>query len=114
MGRLETKRAQAEIRDRRVRNVITGTSERPRLAIKVTNKGFEAQIIDDSIGKTLLGMRKTASAANVKLAEEFGKEVATAAKKAKVKTVVLDRGHKRYHGRIKAFADAARENGLEF
>lgn len=113
MARLDAIRQMYTARERRVRNVITGTTERPRLMLHVSNRGFEAQIIDDSQEKTLIGMRTT-EGSNVDQAEKFGKTVAEAAKKAKISKVVFDRGGKRYHGRIQAFADAARKAGLEF
>lgn len=113
MARLDAIRKMYTARERRVRNVIEGTSERPRLMLRVTNRGFEAQVIDDSQDKTLLGIRTT-EGSNIEQAKTFGEKVAAAAKKAKVSKVVFDRGGKRYHGRIKAFADAARKAGLEF
>lgn len=113
MARLDAIRKMYTARERRVRNVIEGTSERPRLMLRVTNRGFEAQIIDDSQDKTLIGLRTT-DGSNSQQAEKFGATVAAAAIKANVTKVVFDRGGKRYHGRIKAFADAARKAGLEF
>jgi large subunit ribosomal protein L18 len=113
MARLARKERQAQARKRRVRNVIRGTEIRPRLMFKVTNRGFEAQIINDDSGKTLVGARDT-SGKSIDHAQKFGKKVADLATKQKIDTVVFDRGSKRFHGRVKAFADTARDNGLEF
>jgi len=113
MARLAQKERQAQARKRRVRNIIRGTTDRPRLMFKVTNRGFEAQIIDDGAAKTLVGARSTDGKSTAD-AEKFGKTVADLATKQKIDTVVFDRGSKRFHGRVKAFADAARDNGLEF
>lgn len=111
--RLSRKERQSQARKRRVRNIIRGTTERPRLMLKVTNRGFEAQIIDDSQSKTLVGARET-DGKTLDHAAKFGKEIANLATKQKIDTVVFDRGSKQFHGRVKAFVDAARENGLEF
>lgn len=113
MGRLESKKQLGTARARRVRNVVRGTADRPRLSVYVSNQAISAQVINDLEGKTLVGARSK-DGVNVKAAEKFGTEFAKMAKKAKVKQVVLDRGSKRYHGRIKAFADAARKEGLDF
>ncbi len=104
-------------RAKRTRANIHGTAERPRLSVHISNKHISAQIIDDdkratlayatTVGSKLSG-NKTA------LAAEIGKEIATKAKKAKIKTVVFDRGAKLYAGRMSALADAARKEGLEF
>lgn len=113
MGRLDSVRQMHSARQRRVRNIITGTSQRPRLMLVVSNRGFEAQIIDDSVQKTLVGARQM-TGSSVAEAKKFGATLADLAKKAKIKRVVFDRGEKKYHGRVQAFADSARENGLEF
>ncbi len=105
------------LRKKRVRAKISGTQERPRLSVSVSLNHVRAQLIDDISGKTL------ASANDLKIdrkktkterAVEVGKNIAEEGKKAKIKKVVFDRGHKLYHGRIKALADSARKNGLEF
>lgn len=114
MGRIQDKNRTKLNRQRRVRNVIRGTGDRPRLSVLVSNTSIHAQIIDDSTGKTLAGAKSKLGEANIKGAEKFAKDFAAIAKKAKVKKVVLDRGAKRYHGKLKAFADALRKEGLEF
>lgn len=104
-------------RHTRVRGKISGTSERPRLAISRSNISVQAQIIDDTKHVTLLGMSdrvlKTKGTKQEK-ASLLGKEIAKAAKSKGISKVVFDRGGFQYHGRIKAFADGAREGGLEF
>ena len=111
---------QARIRrHKRVRKNLSGTAERPRLAVFRSNSGIEAQLIDDLAGKTLaaassLHLKKTFKGNKTAQAAEVGKAVAEAAKKAGVESVVFDRGGYLYHGRVKALADAAREGGLKF
>jgi len=106
------------LRKARVRAVVTGTSERPRLSVHISNKHISAQIIDDTKHTTVAHVttvgRKDSKGTMTDRAVWVGGEIASKAKKAKVNTVVFDRGGKRYHGRIKALADAAREKGLEF
>lgn len=114
MGRIEKKNQAKLNRQRRVRNVVRGTTERPRLTVLVSNTAIHAQIIDDSNHKTLVGAKSKAGQANIKGAEAFAKTFAAAAKKAKVSKVVLDRGSRRFHGKLKAFADTLRTEGLEF
>ncbi len=114
-----TVRQARERRHRRVRRKIAGTAERPRLTVHRSNRGIEAQLIDDVDGKTLasashLGVKKTFKGNKSEQAAEVGKLLAAAAKKAGIETVVFDRGGYLYHGRVKALADAAREGGLEF
>ncbi len=107
-------------RHARVRNKISGTTEVPRLNVFRSNKNIFAQIIDDVNGVTLASASsidkelKLANGSNVDAAVEVGKLVATRAKKAKITKVTFDRGGYLYHGRVKALAEAARENGLEF
>jgi large subunit ribosomal protein L18 len=103
----------------RVRRKIRGSAERPRLAVFRSNRYVYAQVIDDDAGRTLAsassreaGLReRTLTAAT---AAEVGKLVAARCKEAGVGRVVFDRGGFAYHGRVKALADAAREEGLEF
>ena len=114
-----TVRQARERRHRRVRRKISGTAERPRLAVHRSNRGIEAQLIDDVDGKTLasashLGVKKTFKGTKTEQAAEVGKLLAAAAKKAGIESVVFDRGGYLYHGRVKALADGAREGGLEF
>lgn len=104
-------------RAKRTRAKIHGTAERPRLSVHISNKHITAQIIDDDASKTLayattVGTKATGSKTD--LAAKIGKEIADKAKKAKIKTVVFDRGAKLYAGRMSALADAARKEGLEF
>jgi|AntRauTorckE6833_2_1112554.scaffolds.fasta_scaffold08347_5 large subunit ribosomal protein L18 len=113
MARLGQKAQQATSRKRRVRNIIRGTAERPRLMLKVSNRGLEAQIINDQTGETIVGAREM-SGKSLDHATKFGKSFASLATKQKIDTVVFDRGSKQFHGRVKAFVEAAREAGLEF
>ena len=111
---------QARIRrHKRVRKNVQGTAERPRLVVFRSNRGIEAQLIDDVAGKTLaaassLHLKKTFKGNKRDQAAEVGKTLAAAAKSAGVETAVFDRGGYLYHGRVKALADAAREGGLKF
>ena len=107
--------------DRRRQRVRTSLrakgGTRPRLSIHRSGRHIYAQIIDDAAGKTLAAastLGSKASGANVAAAVQVGKDIAAAAKKAGVTTVVFDRGGFLFHGRVKALADAAREGGLEF
>lgn len=106
----------------RLRKKITGTSERPRLCVHRSLKNFSVQLVDDTTHKVLLGMStmapevkaKAGYCGNVKAATMLGEIFATAAKKAGHARVCFDRGGYMYHGRVKAFADAARAAGMEF
>ena len=103
----------------RVRNKIQGTSDVPRLNVFRSNSNIFAQIIDDREGKTLVSASsidkelKLTNGGNVEAATKVGELIAKRAKKSKITKVVFDRGGYLYHGRVKALADAARENGLE-
>ncbi len=106
---------------KRIRKNLEGTSERPRLCVFRSNKDFYAQIIDDTDGKTLLSVSSKAKelAENkegdkIAQAKQVGKLAADKAKQAGFSKVVFDRSGYLYHGRVKAFADAAREGGLKF
>jgi large subunit ribosomal protein L18 len=106
-------------RHRRVRGKLHGTAERPRLVVFRSNRGIEAQLIDDVEGKTLaaaswLNLKKSSKGDKTKQAAEVGKLLAENANHANVETVVFDRGGYLYHGRVKALAEAAREGGLRF
>ncbi len=107
-----------ERRRRRVRSALRARSgDRARLSVHRTGRHIYAQIIDDKNGRTVAAastLGAKASGANVDAASQVGKDIATAAKKAGVTTVVFDRGGFLFHGRVKALADAAREGGLEF
>ena len=118
MGVLTPRQARMR-RHHRLRRHLIGTAERPRLVVFRSNRGIEAQIVDDVTGKTLAAANHKALAKSFKgsktdQATEVGKSLASAAKKAGVETVVFDRGGFLYHGRVKALAEAAREGGLEF
>lgn len=107
----------AVYRANRTRAKIHGTAERPRLSVHMSNLHITAQIIDDDKKVTLayattIGAKT--SGTKTEKAALIGKEIAEKAKKAKVKTVVFDRGSKLYAGRMSALADAARKEGLEF
>ena len=107
-------------RHARVRKHITGTPARPRLAVFRSGRHITAQVIDDSAGRTLAAAAtveaalRGAGGGNIAAATAVGKLVAERAKAAGVTQVVFDRGGNRYHGRIAALADAAREGGLKF
>ena len=107
-------------RHNRIRKELSGTAERPRLNVFRSNANITAQIIDDEKGITLVSAStlekelKITNGGNVEAAKLIGAEIAKRAKKAKITKVVFDRGGYLYHGRVKALAEAARENGLEF
>jgi large subunit ribosomal protein L18 len=106
-------------RHRRVRGKISGTAERPRLVVFRSNRGIEAQLVNDLESRTLaaaswLQLKKSFKGNKTAQAAEVGKLLAANAKKAGVEHVVFDRGGYLYHGRVKALADAAREGGLHF
>lgn len=101
----------------RVRKTVSGTAERPRLAVKVSNLHMTAQLIDDDTGRTLAyatSVGKKLTGNKTEIGQLVGSDLAGKAKKAKVTKVVFDRRSKLYHGRIKALAEAARAGGLEF
>ena len=112
------KLAQRAQRKNRIRATVVGTSERPRLSVHISNTNISAQIIDDATHKTVAAVSsvgsKAAKGTMTEKAAYIGAEIAAAAKKAKVQSVVFDRSGRKYHGRVKALADAAREKGLEF
>ncbi len=105
-----------------VRHKARGTAERPRLSVYRSSKHIYAQIIDDESGVTLCSASSASKSlrasvgygGNVKAATEVGKALAAAAKEKGIEKVAFDRGHYKYHGRIKALAEAAREAGLNF
>ena len=107
-------------RHKRVRNKVSGTTEVPRLNVFRSNSNIFAQIIDDANGITLASASsidkelKLTNGSNVEAAKEVGKLIAERAKKVNISKVIFDRGGYLYHGRVKALAEAARENGLEF
>lgn len=107
-------------RHNRVRAVVSGTPERPRLAVFRSNKNIEAQIIDDTKGITLVSAssyekgNKFENGSNIEAAKLVGKAIAERAAEKGITEVVFDRGGFLYHGRVAALADAAREAGLKF
>ncbi|MFN2629751.1 MAG: 50S ribosomal protein L18 [Gaiellaceae bacterium] len=113
-----TARQARERRHRRVRGKVQGSADRPRLAVFRSNRGIDAQLVDDTVGKTLAAASwlhlKSFKGSKTEQAAEVGKLLAQNAKKAGVEQVVFDRGGYLYHGRVKALADGAREGGLDF
>jgi large subunit ribosomal protein L18 len=104
-------------RTMRVRAKISGTAKRPRLAVHISNSQVTAQIIDDSSSKTLAYSTTAGQKIEgpmTKKAEWVGQEIAKKAKRAKIDKVVFDRAGRKYHGRLKALADTARSEGLDF
>jgi len=105
-----------------VRNALSGNAERPRLAVFRSDKHIYAQLIDDLAGKTIASAASTSgevrgslkNGGNVAAAKLVGKAIAERAKAAGISKVAFDRGGRKYHGRVKALADAAREGGLKF
>jgi large subunit ribosomal protein L18 len=117
------RRAARDRRHKRVRKHVTGTANRPRLAVFRSLRHIQVQLVDDGAGRTLaaastteLDMRKSIgrSGLSVAAAAAVGKVIAERAKTAGIDTVVFDRGGYRYHGRVRALAEAAREAGLRF
>lgn len=107
----------------RVRKKISGTAHRPRMSVCFTGRNIHVQFIDDEARRTLAAASTAGKAlrsegakvsANVATATRLGKIAAESAKNAGITTVVFDRGSSRYHGKVKALADAAREAGLKF
>jgi len=122
MNAQKTKHAQQWRRRTRVRNRITGTAERPRLSVFRSSKHIYAQLIDDLKGIPLVAASSCGKGAkvavpyggNIKAAAAVGKNLADVAKGKGINKAAFDRGHYRYHGRVKALADAARDGGLQF
>jgi large subunit ribosomal protein L18 len=106
----------------RVRKIVRGTTERPRLAVSRSLQNMYAQLIDDTTGRTLCALStqskelRTAQSygGNVKAAKELGKRIGEKARALGIERVCFDRRGRRYHGRVKAVAEAAREAGLKF
>lgn len=118
MNKLAHKLHNRQQRKRRIRAVVNGTAQRPRLSVNVSNMHVSAQLIDDTANKTLAHAttvgQKSLKGTMTEKAEWVGVEIAKQAKAAKIKAVVFDRSGKLYHGRVAALADAARKAGLEF
>lgn len=105
----------------RIRKKVNGTAVRPRLSVKFSSKHIYAQAVDDTTGTTLVylssldaELRQQKLAANISSAEILGKAFAAKASAAGLSDVVFDRNGARYHGKVKSFADAARDGGLKF
>src|SRR3954467_8247513 len=119
---MRTKHDLAQLRHWRVRKKVSGTAARPRLSVCFTNEKIHVQVIDDIAGKTLAAASTLSKAtpnretlgANVAGAKAIGTLAAKTAMDKGIKAVVFDRGGARYHGKVKALADAAREAGLKF
>lgn len=115
-----TKVARRKRIHKRIRKISQGTAERPRLSVFRSNKEIYAQIIDDRSGKTLAAVSSRdkalskAKGTKTEIANEVGKAIAEAAKKAGIEQVAFDRGGYLYHGRVKSLAEGAREGGLKF
>jgi len=122
MGVKTTKEEKRVFRHRRIRKKVFGTKERPRMCVHRSLKNFHVQIIDDVEGKVLLGMSTLAkdlrdsvkNGGNVEAATSLGGAFAAEAQKKGIKIVCFDRGGYLFHGRVKAFAEAARKGGMEF
>jgi len=121
MDHQKAKHLQQQRRRYRVRNKMTGTAERPRLTVFRSNKHIYAQLIDDVTGNTLASASSKLPAlvaavpygGNIKAATEVGKALAEAAKAKGITLAAFDRGHYRFHGRVKALAEAANAAGLK-
>lgn len=105
-------------RQKRVRSKIRGTAQKPRLCVFRSHKHIYAQLIDDDKKKTVLSINdqktKRVKKTKVDVAKEIGRLIAKAALEKKIEKVIFDRGPYKYHGRVKAVADGAREGGLKF
>ena len=120
----KSRKLQRKRRHFRVRNKVNGSADRPRLVVFRSLKHIEGQIVDDDAGQTIIGLSTqadamkdfTAEGANKRVEQAYaaGKLLAEAAKEKGIEAVVFDRGGYKYHGRVKAFADGAREGGLQF
>lgn len=122
MDRQKAKHRRQVRRRQHVRSNITGTAQRPRLTVFRSSKHIYAQLVDDLNGVTIAAASSRAESlqkelnygGNIKAAKVVGKKLAEVAKGKGINAAAFDRGHYRYHGRIKALADAAREGGLQF
>ena len=118
MIKKESKNDMRKRRHARIRKNLSGTTECPRLNVFRSNNGIFVQVIDDTTGNTLVSSSSIAlklkNGGNCEAAILVGKDIAEKCAKNKIKKVVFDRGGNLYHGRVKALAEAARENGLEF
>lgn len=104
-------------RHNRVRSIVSGTANRPRLSVNFSLKHSYVQVIDDENGVTLVSASDKelkGVGKNIKIAEELGKLIAKKIKDINIEEVVFDRGSRKYHGKVKALADSARAEGLKF
>jgi large subunit ribosomal protein L18 len=118
MSTINRKGIRRRVHDR-IRRKVSGTAERPRLAVHYSNQHIYVQVIDDSAGKTLasastLDKSFEKASSNIESAQKVGQLIAERAKGSNISAVVFDRGGHLYHGKVKALADAAREAGLKF
>jgi large subunit ribosomal protein L18 len=116
MSNLTKKLLNKNLRKARVRSTVSGTAERPRLTVTISNKHVSAQLIDDVAAKTLASATTVGSKQAGSLKEQavvVGADIAKKAKKAKISKAVFDRNGRQYAGRLAALADAARKEGLE-
>lgn len=124
-SKLQTRRTRRERRHKRVRKKVFGTPHRPRLVVYRSLRNIEGQLVDDLSGRTLTGVSTLAPELRERVEEldglskteqsrEAGRLLAEKARDEGIEKVVFDRGGYKYHGRVKAFADGAREGGLEF
>ncbi len=117
MADLKKKLLNKSLRKNRVRSKVSGTAERPRLTVTISNKHVSAQLIDDVAGKTVAAATTVGTKATGSMSEQaakVGTDIAKKAKKAKINAVVFDRNGRQYAGRLSALADAARKEGMEF
>ena len=122
MGRIEDRKRTRQARRKRIRGRIQGTPQKPRLSVFRSARHIYAQIVDDGLGAVLASastmdkqIRETLeTGGNMDAAREVGKLLADRATNKKIETVAFDRGGFKYHGRVKALAEAAREGGLKF
>ena len=118
MSTINRKKIRRRIHNR-IRRKVSGTTERPRLAVHYSNQHIYAQVIDDTTGRTLISastldksIEKASS--NIESAQKVGKLIAERAPASNISAVVFDRGGHLYHGKVKALADAVREGGVQF
>lgn len=117
---MASRKQQTRIRHKRLRKKLSGTTERPRLAVHFSNQHIYAQIIDDTKGCTLTSVNTTeaefraGAKSNKETAVKVGAALAERAKSNNITQIVFDRGGFKYHGKIKALADAVRESGVQF
>ena len=122
MAKIKTRQERRRLRRSRIRKKVSGTEQRPRVSLFRSNKHIYVQIIDDRNGRTLGGVSTLTKEfrdagtkpGTVEAAQVVGKLLAEKAKSLNIDTIVFDRGGFRYHGAVKALADAAREGGLNF